>query len=110
MQPHKVAALRATYPSLVDLVAGVKDALELRDPLISIPRLLVGQNVKHNGYFVRAFMSDSDEEALDTSASVDEVESPMELEEVCSLVLFALFLFLCLDASHSGGKHHASSL
>ncbi len=75
------------YPSLVELVAGcvfvvrrcvivtlrsVRDALELREPLISIPRLLVGQNVKHNGYFVRAFNSESDDEHGHSGSVEDE--------------------------------------
>ena len=35
-------ALRAVYPSLVELVEGVREALKLKKPLVSIPRLLTG--------------------------------------------------------------------
>ncbi len=76
--PAQIATLRRTYSSLSDLVNGVSDALQLLEPLVSIPRLLVGQNVKHNGYFVRAFFSDSETE---DNASGELRESPLESEE-----------------------------
>ncbi len=52
--------------------------------LHSIPRLLVGQNVKHNGYFVRAFFSDDEDTDADKALQVsppdpdeDTVVTPM---------------------------------
>ena len=82
MDEEQITSLRTVYPSLVALVNGVKDALDLREPLVSIPRLLVGQNVKHNGYFVRAFFSDSeDEDGLVFNNGEDLDESPVESDE-----------------------------
>ncbi len=78
MTPAQIATLRRSYPSLSELVIGVSDALQLLEPLVSIPRLLVGQNVKHNGYFVRAFFSDSETE---DNGGNELRESPLESDE-----------------------------
>ena len=85
MSDEQIASLRKTYASLGELVLGVSDALQLLEPLISIPRLLVGQNVKHNGYFVRAFFSDSenDETGEDSGSGGGHglKQSPLESDE-----------------------------
>lgn len=82
MSKLEVASLRCQYSSLEDLVQGVSEALRLEEPLVSIPRLLLGQNVKHNGYFVRAFHeTDSEDEDLHKSQNESPVNELEELEE-----------------------------
>lgn len=82
MTPEQIASVRKTYASLEELVAGVQDALELTEPMFAMPRLLLGQNVKHNGYFVRAFMSDSDDDRMSDDEQRDDIDdSPLELDE-----------------------------